>query len=224
MLPEKKVSLHPPLEVISSGHPPYHFLFLTGIHGGPEDCVIPAMRHALSIADLDRYMYIPQASPSAVALGTRENAERIDLNRFMLPATSSNEAVHLMEVFEKGSFHVCLDVHGDEYVSTPYLQDSISPSYADLERKWIKTFETLSMQQNQMRGLSVDPLSVLFIAGMERFVRHVNLQSIKKQRGTMREWLLRNRICSRVIVVEFPTFWSENAISNALLRLFPLVG
>ena len=101
-------------------------LLLSGMHGDEyevsEQLTQYVQFHAHELPD---FLFIPQASTSAVRLKTRINAYGNDLNRSFVSPVLDNDAKTLISILKDHSFTLCLDFHedGDRYKSF-YLYDS----------------------------------------------------------------------------------------------------
>ncbi len=99
-------------------------LIVSGTHGDEYE-IVPLVEAAVfKYRDqLPDFLYVPQVSPSALALRTRKNKDEIDVNRgFVIPPVSL-EVKKLMELWEKYNFEIFLTFHEDPQFLDFYLYD-----------------------------------------------------------------------------------------------------
>lgn len=97
---------------IRGKHP--KLLILSGTHGDEYEVT----EHITQFIDTHRqelpdYLYIPEVSPSAVALKTRRNMYNHDLNREFLDIPTDPEAIANMHIMARFRFTLCLAFHED---------------------------------------------------------------------------------------------------------------
>ncbi len=101
-------------------------LLLSGMHGDEAESgsLLENWLKSTRIT-LPPFLYIPQASPSAVRAGTRKNAYGHDLNRQFLDKATDPEVLEIMKIVQPYTFELCIDVHEDpDRLKSFYLYDS----------------------------------------------------------------------------------------------------
>jgi len=100
-------------------------LICSGIHGD-EYGVVRSVRAFLEAhaAVLPPFVYIPEISASAIALGTRANQDGDDLNRCFLDDTASAEARATMDIVRQCGCMVCFSFHEDPEHGAFYMYDN----------------------------------------------------------------------------------------------------
>lgn len=102
-----------------------HVLFMGGLHGDEYEVIAPLqkclVRYSSQIPD---YIYIPQASPSAVKRRTRVNKYGRDLNRCFVERTPDEEARSVMNIVRAHTFRLAFVFHEDPDQDTFYVYDS----------------------------------------------------------------------------------------------------
>lgn len=110
----------------------------TGTHGDEYD-IIPLVRKALdkNLNGLPSFIYIPEISPSAVALKTRNNNNGLNINRHFFTNSNLDEVKAIKKVIEKYHFDLSVTLHEDLSFTEFYLYDT-----ENLEGyKYFKTFK-----------------------------------------------------------------------------------
>lgn len=123
---EKKVSRYnnTKIEYFQKGDNPL-WLIYSGTHGN-EAGVIASIEKFVSAHEYQfpDFLWVPCVSPSAVALGTRENSEGLDSNRIFLDSTESEEVLANLNIVRGKKFDYFLDFHEDPIAGSFYIYDS----------------------------------------------------------------------------------------------------
>jgi hypothetical protein len=103
------------------------FGFFSGIHGD-EWSVIASVQKAILThqAQLGSFIFIPECSPSAIQLRTRQNGEGLDLNRSFVKNPQSQEVQAIVTQLQPYTFELCVDFHEDGQHSGVYMYDSLN--------------------------------------------------------------------------------------------------
>lgn len=118
----------------------------SGTHGD-EFHVIEPLRRVVErmYEELPSFLYVPEVSPSAVALRTRENALGHDMNRIFWGEIFDPEVVANKQILSVASHAIGLTFHQDLENNAYYIYDSKKLSE-----------EQLSALQQKIRGLELD--------------------------------------------------------------------
>lgn len=124
---EKKCSEHKntKIEYFQKGDNPVWLLY-SGTHGN-EAGVIGSIEKFLQENEdrFPNFLWVPAVSPSAVALGTRENSEGLDTNRIFFDTTKNEEVIANLNIVRGKHFEYFLDFHEDPTVTKSfYIYDS----------------------------------------------------------------------------------------------------
>lgn len=125
------------------GHAPQLVLH-SGTHGD-EHHVIEPLRKVISkmYHELPDFLYVPEVSPSAVKLGTRENILGHDMNRVFWGANFDPEVIANKQILAAASHAVALTFHEDLENNAFYIYDSEPLDEESLEgiRQRIRTLD-----------------------------------------------------------------------------------
>src|SRR4030042_2383976 len=112
------------MDAIIYGKNPRLGLF-SGIHGDERGITTSVKKAVFKYKTaLDSFVFIPECSPSAVKLGTRRNAEGIDMNRNFIKNPKRKEAQELISLIANFAFTLCVDFHEDVELPGVYVYDS----------------------------------------------------------------------------------------------------
>lgn len=107
-------------------------LIVSGTHGDEYE-VLPFVEEAVIkyLDQLPEFLYVPEVSPSAVALRTRENGEGIDVNDNFFHDTKSEEVRQMMKLWEKYRFELFITFHEDTEKEKFFLYDGATKEFYD---------------------------------------------------------------------------------------------
>lgn len=174
----------------------------TGMHGD-ERSVIPSVRDVLDshLPKLQALLYIPELSPSAVKLGTRENAQGNDINRNFIERTSDREASLIMHIIRSLEPAVCVSFHQDP--KSLYIYDAGELS--------LEGSESLATLREEVRTLGVPLLSGMddeadpaLGIDFSKGYRHFPLETQTKDKGFFGSWALSHGLAKRALTIEIP--------------------
>lgn len=113
-----------PIEYWKKGDHP-SLLIMSGTHGDEYEVIGPLAQIINTYAQqLPDYIYIPEVSPSAVALKTRKNAAGRDTNRSFTESTKDIEAKYTMDIVRPHVFDACFSFHEDPDQTDFYIYDN----------------------------------------------------------------------------------------------------
>ncbi len=123
MLYETYTLAHTPLSFVRS-HPNPTILIASGFHGD-ESGSIPLIEAAIDTNQrkLPPFLFVPRASPSAVALRTRINKDNMDINRCFTGEGKHPEAAAFIALLKPHAFTMALEFHEDPQMDAFYLYD-----------------------------------------------------------------------------------------------------
>ncbi|OGG11999.1 hypothetical protein A2Z00_04480 [Candidatus Gottesmanbacteria bacterium RBG_13_45_10] len=99
-------------------------LVVSGFHGDEAGVIAPLTDFITSNPDrLPPFLFVPVASPSAVARGMRLSTHNVDMNRSYFPNTSVEEAQALMHFLEGRTFDMAYSFHEHPGETRFYLYD-----------------------------------------------------------------------------------------------------
>jgi hypothetical protein len=193
---------HYALPYYQSGKKP-EILFVSGIHGD-EYGVIPYVKKALKKygKHIPPYMYIPQASKTAVAQKTRRNEDDVDINRHFFSGTSVEEVVRIQTLVSQFRFSYTVTFHEDRDEKRFYMYDMGGVLHET------HFFDVL---KNELKKLGIflldgiddpnDPiLGHRFLEGYCALVHGGQIP----ENGTLEQWLITHSITKQVLAVEVP--------------------
>lgn len=128
-------------------------LLIAGGTHGDEGEVVPLVEATIInfYSRLPDFLYVPEISPSAVKLGTRRNADGLDVNRSFLTPPPTQEVAELMKLWINYSFDTFLTFHTDPTQTCFFLYDGIK----DGDKRLDKT-SAFSLLQKDIRAIGVD--------------------------------------------------------------------
>ncbi len=208
------------LEYFLHGDTP-RVLFLSGMHGDECESGQVLERYLQSQeSGLPPFLYIPKVSPTAVAARRRVNALGNDVNRQFLPTSSDPEALAVMKLVSKHSFHVVIDLHEDpDRTSAFYLYDSGRMSDAQLHelRDNIHT-------SGARLYTGVDDM------GDEHLRRHIERgyislpqEEVSQESGFSSIWMMQKGIVERAFTLEIPGRASPQLKQALVALLIPFL-
>ena len=174
----------------------------TGMHGD-ESGVIPSVRDVLDshLSQLNSLLYIPEVSPSAVKLGTRNNAQGHDINRSFIEGTSDQEARLTMDIIRRLEPAVCVSFHEDP--ERLYIYDAGKFSLEGSMSLAALREEVRTLGVSLLSGIDdeADPaLGIDFSKGY----RHFPLETQTKKMGFFGSWALSHGLTKRALTIEIP--------------------
>lgn len=99
-------------------------LMASGTHGDESEIVPLVEEIVWKYHDkLPPFMFIPEISPSACELNTRENKDGLDLNRSFTVPPPADEVKAMMDLWSNYKFGIFLNFHTDPDASDFYLYD-----------------------------------------------------------------------------------------------------
>jgi hypothetical protein len=173
-------------------------LLLSGLHGD-ESGVIDCLWNFVNKNErrLPDYLYVPEVSATAVALGSRKNAYGHDLNRCFGVEITDREAVILKEIFNGYRFDWALDFHED-------CDRNKSFYWYDTEKATEKKLDVIK-EKMKVCGIKmyegVDDTQDLLL---NSFVKKGFVFDKHSTGGFLSTWLINNGFVKRVIGPEVP--------------------
>ena len=193
---------HHTLPYYQSGSNP-EVLFVSGIHGD-EYGVIPFVKKALEKYGkrLPPYLYIPQASKTAVASKTRRNKDNVDINRHFFNDTSVIEVTTIQSLVQRFQFSYTVTFHEDTDEKRFYLYDMGSflhtTSFFDSLKGDLKKFGVPLLD-----GIDDPNDPILGHRFLEGYCALMPGEQIPEN-GTLEQWLISHIITEQVLAVEVP--------------------
>lgn len=123
---EKKLSEYKntKIEYFQKGENPT-WLIYSGTHGDEAEVVCSIEKFLIENEErIPDFLWVPRVSPSAVALGTRENSQGLDTNRIFFDSTENEEVFANIELIRGKHFDYFLDFHEDLIAQSFYIYDS----------------------------------------------------------------------------------------------------
>lgn len=118
---------------IKGDHPT--LLLMSGTHGDEYEVIEPLKKAVEKYSsELPDFLFIPEVSPSAVALKTRRNAAGRDTNRSFTEKTTDMEAKSTMDIVRTHMFDLCLSFHEDPEQAEFYLYDNQQLEHSMLQK------------------------------------------------------------------------------------------
>jgi hypothetical protein len=110
-------------EYIISGVNPI-LLMTSGTHGNESE-IVPLVEGVVwkYRKKLPSFMFIPEISPSACKLNTRNNKDNLDINRSFIIPPPTDEVKAIMDLWSKYRFGIFLTFHTDPTATDFYLYD-----------------------------------------------------------------------------------------------------
>lgn len=199
------------------------WLVHSGMHGD-EHGVIEPLRRVLERreAELPDLVWVPAASPSAVAARQRVNAAGLDLNRAFAAEPANAEAKALLAAMDGRVFDLFVSFHEDPTTDRFYLYDeaqdaSGTPELAGLFAKvkslGVRLYEGLDDPEDPVLGNVVDNG---YFSGLWRPPRSGGPAAD----GTIEGYLARHGLARRILTPEVPTLVpaaTKEAIVDAVI-------
>lgn len=175
-------------------------LLLSGAHGD-EYAVIDSVHKAVDALGekLPDFLYIPEVSPSSVAVRLRANFRDRDINRQFVDGTDCVEALAVMELLGTHKMDTCISFHEDPEQEQFYLYDTGEFSKEELSRM---RDAVKSCRVELFSGIDDPEDEYLGFEFREGYCPHVG--SDGEPRGPLETWLIRQKIVKRVFGVEVP--------------------
>ena len=189
------------MEYLQQGKNP-KLLILSGTHGDEYE-VIESVKKSIKHykKNLPSFMFIPEVSPSAVKLGTRENINMVDLNRSFFENTKEQEAKDVIKLLSKYKFETCLTFHEDVDENRFYMYDSENIEDTNTLKSLRKKIKDLGVQLYSGVDDPDDPvLSYEIVEGY----KSVRPKDYPANSGLFDEWAFQAGIVNRIIYIEVP--------------------
>lgn len=204
-----------------------NFLILCKTHGDePEvgDCVDDYIKEHIS--DLPTFLYIPEVSPTAVKLGTRKNANGLDLNRNFFSNSPDHEMQFIVNLLKKYQFNTVITFHEDPELDVFYMYDAYGEN--------LEGTETLQKMREEIKGLGVgllngiddpnDPtLGDTFIDGYKFYGK----DDVDPTSGFLASWAYSEGIIKRFLNPEIPgklDIKTKRKIVDIIFKYFITLG
>ena len=189
-----------PIEYWIKGDRPT-LLLMSGTHGDEYEVIEPLKDIVYKCSDtLPDYIFIPEVSPSAVALKTRKNAAGRDTNRSFTESTKDIEARSTMDIVRPYVFDICFSFHEDPEQTEFYMYDNKQMDEGVLQsiRNRIKTYGV-----SLFTGID-DPLDTTLGHMITDGYASTPADPKKLLHGDFWEWSQHNGIVKRILFPEIP--------------------
>jgi hypothetical protein len=207
-------------EYIVSGSDP-KFLVLSGMHGDEHEVVDCQKKYIeANQKNLPPFVFIPQASPSAIALKTRTNKEGHDINRTFIDPPMDQEAAAIIHILSTHQFDFCINIHEDpDRTNSFYLYDTEIMKPNDLQR-----FREAMLKTGTALFNGIDDLEDISL-GFQVVDGYIStpVEETFDTSGFLSGWLIRHNIAKRVLVPEIPgkaSIAQKQKLVNAILDFF----
>jgi hypothetical protein len=180
-------------------------LIHSGTHGDEYEVVDLVSKYIEAHAnELPDFLYVPQVSPSAILLRTRNNLRGDDLNRIFMKGSEDQEVKTNMKLLSGKRFELFVTFHEDPVEERFYIYD------CGLGEKSL-TQEILNNLLVKVEGLGVELLNGVddpddprlgfeFVGGY----RYFDCNDISEDSGMIEYWLLNRQIVTICWCVEVP--------------------
>lgn len=131
------------------------FLIVSGTHGDEYE-IVPIVEEMVIRykEELPDFLYVPEVSPSALALRTHENGEGINVNRSFYEGVKSREVKEMMALWKKFHFELFAAFHEDATQDKFYLYDGMKSEYYDELN--LEGNQQLELLRKDIAGLGVE--------------------------------------------------------------------
>lgn len=199
MLPYK---FHGSIPYFQKGSDP-KLLIISGMHGDEFSSISLIEEYLIkNQTDLPDYFYLPEFSPSAVKNKTRNNSNKIDINRSFFGDSTEKEVIDNISLLKDRAFDLCLDFHEDTVFSKEYyLYDSGSMDVHDQEALRASILESGALPYAGIDDPNDPDLRYQVIAGYTS----TPLETLDPKAGFFWSWSLENKIIKRIFDIECPT-------------------
>ena len=181
------------MRVIKKGNKT-RWLIHTGTHGDEFEVIDLVKKYIeKNKSRLPDFLWIPEVSPSAVALKTRKNIRGLDVNRNFFDDCDDAEVESNLKIIKNKKFEIFISFHEDLTTDKFYLYDS-------------EDFSKSSALKNLYQKIA--DLGVEFYDGLD----DPNLGNIVKngyviedsKDGQISVYIYKNKIANRVLIPEIP--------------------
>jgi hypothetical protein len=189
-------------EYILNGENP-RILFLTLTHGNEKE-VAECLKRALSEDKYKNlnYLYVPEVSPSATKLGTRENAWGSDPNRSFNDPTNP-EVIRLGKILEGCKFDICISFHEDPESDEFYLYDCFGENLEGSEKLNAMRKEILDLGVGLLDGVD-DPSDPTLGDTFHQGYHYFSYSAEGEDEGFSADWMYEHGYTNRYINPEIP--------------------
>lgn len=173
----------------------------SGTHGDEYE-VINSVEKAVKkyIAEMPSFIYIPEVSPSAVRLKTRENENGKDLNRDFFEESNEDESKAVMQIIRQYRFNLSVSFHEHDSMDGFYFYDSLK-----MPKKMLQAIRDgiSGLGVGLYSGIDDDNDLALGYRLSEGYVSCSEDQN-KEKNGCLWTWLYRNKFVKRLVLSEIP--------------------
>lgn len=190
----------------------------SGTHGDEYE-VIPIVKTCIEkyLDKLPDLLFVPEVSPSAVAMRRRRNKDGVDLNRSFMDQTPIEEAQNYMDLIGKYKLETLFSFHEDVTNEDFYMYDSFDLRGTEELLKFKK--ELLGQGIGLYSGLD-DPDPALRYQIEEGYC-HFKI----RDDGTSSYWMAEKGVIQRIMEIEVPgklSLEKKYFIVDAVFRHFVL--
>lgn len=185
-----------------SGNNP-KLLIHSGTHGDEAEVtefVIKALQKYEQV--LPSFIFVPEVSPSAVALKTRNNARGVDMNRKFFSDSTDPEVQVNIQLIKEQKFDIFVSFHEDSELNEYYCYDV---SWKKGVNKFILAHNRLLKEKgvNLLNGIDDEKDEDLGFEFREGYNKLEFLESMKDD-GTISAWVLKRHIAEDYLLPEIP--------------------
>jgi hypothetical protein len=188
----------PPFYLLTGPNP--KLLLISGLHGDEYEVIDTVSEYIkLHLKELPPLLYIPIASPSAVATHTRQNNLGHDLNRSFFDDSIDPEIKNIIKTINNNHFNLCLCFHEHPGHTEFYYYDSQPKS--EISGNFLNT---LSSQNFNLFTGNDDPDDPVCNFQIQNGYIHIPFNPQDADFGTIWDWGLKKRLFNQVIETETP--------------------
>ncbi len=179
-------------------------LFLSGMHGDEFGSGKILQAFLNTRAEDPHFLYIPKVSPSAIAQGTRANAQGHDINRQFRFGTEDAEAKSIMSIVSPYRFRIVIDIHEDpDRTQAFYVYDNARMTPQELALYRDAIHQTDARLYTGIDDLEDENLGCHVDRGYYSFRTDWDVDT-DKDAGFFSKWAVTQGIAARVFTVEIP--------------------
>jgi predicted deacylase len=192
------------------------FLLISGTHGDEFGVAVSAKKIVEKyFGKLPDFVFVSNASPSALSSKTRNNGEGLNLNRNFFNKTRSLEARTMMDLVANFKFDLCFDFHEDTESEDLYIYDFFGKACKDNLKAKMRKF----LREVKRRGVGIRT-SGNYVGG---YCHEVAPEKVINKNGLFGDWSMHQKLIRRYVGIEMPSKLAQKDKDILIDKLFKLL-